>query len=431
MNTNNIRHYIATLILALVPMIAAATPATLSIEDFSIAAGQTQTMLIDLNNPDTEVTLVQFDLHLPTGLSIAVEEEELAVDIAGRTTWKKHSLSTSSVNGATRFLLASQSNAVISGTSGAIISVTLTAASTFNGGDIVLENQLIVTPTEVATEPADYTYNIAGSSTEPTSATLSIEDFTIAAGQTKTMLIDLNNPDTEVTLVQFDLRLPTGLSIAVEEEELAVDIAGRTTWKKHSLSTSSVNGATRFLLASQSNTVITGTSGAIISITLTAANTFNGGDIILENQLIVTPTEEATTPDDYTYTIAGSGTGEKCATPTITINNGTLTFSSATAGAVCRYEITRAGEGNSVTLPATSDYVVKVWATKAGYLDSDVATTTINMKQGDVNGDGGVSITDAVAVVNIILNSSGSSGAPEMAAPAVEQESGDWRPEPE
>ncbi len=417
MNTKNIRHYIATLIVALLPLVAAATPATLSIEDFTISAGETQTMLIDLNNPDTQVTLVQFDLRLPTGLSIAVEEEELAVDIAGRTTWKKHSLSTSSVNGATRFLLASQSNALISGISGAVVSVTLTADNTFNGGDITLENQLIVTPTEEATQPADYTYTIAGSSTDPTPATLSIEDFTISAGETQTMLIDLNNPDTQVTLVQFDLRLPTGLSIAVEEEELAVDIAGRTTWKKHSLSTSSVNGATRFLLASQSNAVITGTSGAIISVTLTAASTFNGGDIILENQLIVTPTEEATQPADYTYTIAGSGTGEKCATPTITINNGTLTFSSTTSGATCHYEITRAGEGSSVQLSATSDYVVKVWATKAGYLDSDVATTTITMKQGDVNGDGGVSITDAVAVVNIILNGGEATAAPSLSEP--------------
>ena len=169
-----------------------------------------------------------------------------------------------------------------------------------------------------------------------------------------------------------------------------------------------MNGATRFLLASQSNAVLTGTSGAIIKITLTAASTFNGGDIKLEGQLIVTPTEEATKPADYTYHLEGSS-GEKCATPTITSNNGKLTFACGTAGAVCHYEITRAGEGNSVTLSSTADYVVSVWATKAGYQDSDVATSTITMKQGDVNADGNVSITDAVAVVNIILNSGGSS----------------------
>ena len=254
-----------------------------------------------------------------------------------------------------------------------------------------------------------------------TPATLSIEDFTISAGETKTMLVDLNNPDTQVTLVQFDLRLPTGLSIAVEDEELAVDIAGRTTWKKHSLSTSEVNGTTRFLLASQSNAVLTGTSGAIISITLTAASTFNGGDIKLEGQLIVTPTEEATEPADYTYHLEGVS-GEKCAPPTITRNNGQLTFSCETEGAVCHYEITRSGEGNTVTLSSTADYVVSVWATKAGYQNSDVATTTITLKQGDVNVDGVVSISDAVSVVNIILNNGGgANAAPKMEAPAVKR----------
>ena len=56
-----------------------------------------------------------------------------------------------------------------------------------------------------------------------------------------------------------------------------------------------------------------------------------------------------------------------------------------------------------------------MWATKAGYLDSDIATTTITMKQGDVNGDNKVTITDAVSVVNIILN--GGASAPALSEP--------------
>ena len=138
-------------------------------------------------------------------------------------------------------------------------------------------------------------------------AILSIEDFSISAGETKEMLIDLNNPDTEATLVQFDLRLPTGLSIAMENGEPIVDIAGRTTWRKHSLQANDLGGVTRFLLASNSNAVITGTSGAIISIMLMAGSNFNGGAITLEEQLIVAPDASETYPDDYTYSIvAGS-----------------------------------------------------------------------------------------------------------------------------
>ena len=419
MSTTIIRHYIAVLVIILLPMVAVATPATLSVEDFTIEAGETKEMLIDLNNPDTQVTLVQFDLRLPTGLSIAVEDDEFVIDIAGRTTWQKHSLQANAVGEITRFLLASNSNKVISGTSGAIISVMLTASNSFNGGDIKLEEQLIVDPDAGETYPSDYTYSIAGPSIIDSPATLSVEDFSIEAGETKEMLIDLNNPNTQVTLVQFDLSLPTGLSIAVQDDELAIDIAGRTTWQKHSLQANAVGEITRFLLASNSNKVISGTSGAIISIILKAANTFNGGDIKLEEQLIVAPDASETYPDDYTYTIGGAIAG-KCATPTITMNNGTLTFTCETAGAVCHYEITRAGEGNTVMLSSTSDYIVSVYAAKAGYEDSDIASATVTLKQGDVNADGVVSITDAVGVVNIILN--GEASAPAMDAVETDQE---------
>jgi hypothetical protein len=67
--------------------------------------------------------------------------------------------------GITRFLLASGSNKVISGTSGAIISIQQTAANTFKGGDIKLEEQLIFTPVAAETYPADYNYNVAAGST--------------------------------------------------------------------------------------------------------------------------------------------------------------------------------------------------------------------------------------------------------------------------
>ena len=165
-NKNNIRRLLTAVLTALLlPMAAAATPPTLSIEDFTIKAGETQTMLIDLSNPDTEVTLVQFDLRLPAGLTIAEEQGDLLIDIAGRTTWKNHSLQANATGGIIRFLLASGSNKVITGTSGAIISIQLTAANTFKEGDIRLEEQLIVTPSAAETYPADYTYKVSAGST--------------------------------------------------------------------------------------------------------------------------------------------------------------------------------------------------------------------------------------------------------------------------
>lgn len=139
-----------------------------------------------------------------------------------------------------------------------------------------------------------------------TNSTLSIEEFDIQAGETKEMLIDVDNPDQEVTMVEFYMQLPDGITVAEQNNEMLVDIAGRTTWKKHSLEVKTTNGSTHVLLYSGSNAILTGTSGAVISITLTASSTFNGGTIQLKRQLLTSPDKTESKPADYTYTIQGS-----------------------------------------------------------------------------------------------------------------------------
>lgn len=98
---------------------------------------------------------------------------------------------------------------------------------------------------------------------------------------------------------------------------------------------------------------------------------------------------------------------EKCATPTIDYQNGTLTFGCETEGATCQYAITnediKSGSGNEVQLGVT--YHISVYATKDGYEDSDVATKEIKLSNntGDMNGDKKVDAADIVKLVNIIM----------------------------
>jgi hypothetical protein len=70
---------------------------------------------------------------------------------------------------------------------------------------------------------------------------------------------------------------------------------------------------------------------------------------------------------------------QKCEKPTISYENGKLTFSCATDGAVCQYSITdtdiKAGSGNEVQLGVT--YNISVYAAKAGYENSETATATL------------------------------------------------------
>ena len=121
---------------------------------------------------------------------------------------------------------------------------------------------------------------------------------------------------------------------------------------------------------------------------------------------------------DFLFIEEGEGPGgdtpetQKCATPTISYENGKLTFDCETEGVEYVSSITPPSAFNSgsktVSMPTT--YKVTVYATKDGYENSDVATKDINVSggtsglRGDVNNDGTVSMPDAMFIVNKILN---------------------------
>ena len=119
--------------------------------------------------------------------------------------------------------------------------------------------------------------------------------------------------------------------------------------------------------------------------------------------------EEGTGPNG-----GGTPVSQKCTKPTISYKNGKLTFSCDTEGAVCQYSIKdndiKTGSSNEVQLGLT--YHISVYATKAGYDNSDVATMDIHLSEGgvasvtngDVNGDNVVNAADIVKIVNIIMN---------------------------
>ena len=102
---------------------------------------------------------------------------------------------------------------------------------------------------------------------------------------------------------------------------------------------------------------------------------------------------------------------EKCATPTSHFADGKLTFECETEGATCYPTVTKPEvvnvSNNEMQLGTT--YKVSVYAAKAGYEDSDVATAEINMAQsssgrkGDMDNDGEINITDALIIIDIIL----------------------------
>ena len=108
----------------------------------------------------------------------------------------------------------------------------------------------------------------------------------------------------------------------------------------------------------------------------------------------------------------------KCATPVIAYKDGKLVYSCETTGVDYVTSITTPTSGmyngNNISVPTT--YIVSVYAKKSGYDNSEVVTKQIDIRglKGDVNADGVVSITDAVSVVNIILDNGEAPAAPAM-----------------
>ena len=231
---------------------------------------------------------------------------------------------------------------------------------------------------------------------------LSIGSFNINGGETKDISISLNNPDDEITLVQFDLRLPSGLSLKQTSGEYDIDIAGRTNWRNHSLNANATDGIIRFLLASQSNTVISGTSGAIIKMTLTASSSFNGGVIRLENILLVTPNEKEIKPADVVFEVKGTSPSEKLtlsANPSGgSVDSGTKVYLTASAngttvsGANIYYTLngstpsTSSKKYTSSGISITADCTLKAIAYKDGYETSSVLTASYTVKSASSSG---------------------------------------------
>lgn len=164
---------------------------------------------------------------------------------------------------------------------------------------------------------------------------LVISDLNIKAGETKTISIELNNPDNDYIAFEFSLKLPDGISIVTDEYDLFVATINNKRSSDHTLDVSKENtdGCYHFLGYSLSNKSIKGKSGEIISLTVKCA-------------------------DDAE---AGNYTGKACE----------LIFSNSNFVEV---DLTDSSFGINVIAP------------------------------GDTNGDGSVSVADAVAVVNYLLN---------------------------
>ncbi len=150
-----------SIILAAAAVITAAADDRLYIAPAEIAAGQSLQLELMLDN-DTQCSGFQTDLFLPDGLMVNQEYDEYIIDLVPTRMARSHTLSALGVaNGAIRIWVSSQQVASISGNTGAVATISVTAAPGFvKPAEIRLANSILVEPNGIKHDLPEETLTI-------------------------------------------------------------------------------------------------------------------------------------------------------------------------------------------------------------------------------------------------------------------------------
>ena len=202
-----------------------------------------------------------------------------------------------------------------------------------------------------------------------------VAEVTVTKGQQATIGIDLENKTTDLTAYQFDLTLPDGVSLSLNEKgKFLVTKTSRYEDDSQTLNITKQEGNTyRFVCFSMSNEVITGTSGAILNASLTIGESVNIGSY------------EATITNIVVTKTDGTQLKLKDSKFNIVVTN------------VIKGDANSDGEVNVSDIVEIVNYIMG--KPSANFVQAAA----------DLNGDGEVNVTDIVKVVSIIMSTNSSS----------------------
>ena len=250
--------------------------------------------------------------------------------------------------------------------------------------------------------------------------TLSVGTVEGKVGEQATLTVSLSDA-ASATALQFNLSLPA--NVTVNESGCALGNAAMN----HTLSVNKMDDSNYlFVMYSLDFTALTDGTLLTIPVTIGYGATTGNGNLNTVRSAKSDAVSQQHQNVSFAVNVNSSTIETKCATPTINISGGLLSFNCTTEGVTFHVSYNYSGanetlESNQLKLAGTTTCHVSVYATKEGLENSEVATADVELsvgKKGDTNQDGKVTITDAVSVVNIILNN-GETAAPALETPEV------------
>lgn len=189
---------------------------------------------------------------------------------------------------------------------------------------------------------------------------VNIDGFTIQKGETMTVAVKLTNTNANLTAFSMTLTLPSGLTLVSAEP--TDRYAGGITVGNPDANEYNICGADLAL------GTISGTSGALINITVKASDTFKGGNGSITNIDFITTDRQHVRPQNSTFKVNVEGGG-----PTL------------------RGDADNNGEVNVNDVMTIVNYIL------------GASPAVFSFENADMNNDGEINILDVMDVVTIIL----------------------------
>lgn len=277
------------------------------IDAVNIERGETKTLAFKLDN-SKEYYGFQADITLPEGVEIVMNDSKPDITLSSRTDASYTVVSNLLSSGAVRLGTFSTSHTPISGNSGALLYLKVSADDNFVGGNISLTDILFIDANDRDVQLPDFSIETGTNNNNR----FYIPDFKIAVGETKAVSIVLENT-TPFSAFQTDIYLPEGLTIEANSFVLTSRASG-----SHSVTAKSFSdGRTRIACLSTGNSVFTGNSGELLTFNIKAdKNVAEESVIELKNQIFSTDNaKEYTIPNSVTTV-----TTERALVESITLN---------------------------------------------------------------------------------------------------------------
>jgi len=279
---SKIKSFIALLLLLVTGSIHADD--NISVASVTLTPGEVSDVIINCEFTSENITLYQFDLYLPDGVTLAKNAKGR---YAAGTTYvlsdrhDEHTVSIAEREGFYRFVVSNSSLYTIAPGSGELLRLKVVADNTVSGtqnGSVKKFSMFETDETEHAM--ADVNFELkAPAPPEPVTDNISVDPVTLTPGEVSDVIINCEFTSENITLYQFDLYLPDGVTLAKNAKGR---YAAGTTYvlsdrhDEHTVSIAEREGFYRFVVSNSSLYTIAPGSGELLRLKVVADNTVSG-----------------------------------------------------------------------------------------------------------------------------------------------------------